>query len=336
MAPTVVEPIRASMLLDVEGACAHPNALKPQEIAPALGIQIEGLDRSFAALWRGGNVIGIGSTDKEEHGSLRRKRSLILHTLAAALFSSQVRAQATSNAAPNVYLVTPHTSQTLPMLHVLLANIISDSQAAIELLKPVRLLQYFDLAGLAESLAEISQDLFRRSHATHEPVTADVGRCTLPKDIVLIQGLGQTVSATHRRSGLVQSNALLGNLMRNITQISRISRDVLVLVDVALEAGVAHGPQSHQDAARARRMHGTIQLESVFAGSNGETLRLYCGHESLARTLEANLDRIVVAHDGFGRVQERGRLNRPGEQVIEVVKDRMGDLIGLWGIWKGG
>ncbi|KIY00120.1 uncharacterized protein Z520_03805 [Fonsecaea multimorphosa CBS 102226] len=340
MPPSItVEPIRASMLLDVEGVGGHPKDLKPQGLPPGnstLNIQIEGLDRSFAALWRGGSVIGIGSIGEEEENSLRRKRSLILQTLAAALLSSQVRANASSPALPNVYLVTPHTSQTIPMLHVLLATTISDSQAAIELLRTVRVLQYFDLAGLAESLAEISQDLFRRTHATDEPVAAEVGRHALPKDIVVIQGLGETVSATHRRSGLVQSNALLGNLMRNITQISRISKDVLVLVEVALETGAPSNPQSYQEAARARRAHATIQLESVFAGPNGETLRLYSGHETLARTLEADLNCIVVAHDGFGRVKEKGRPNESSEQVVEVVKDRVGDLMGLWGIWKGG
>ncbi|KIW25125.1 uncharacterized protein PV07_10789 [Cladophialophora immunda] len=267
---------------------------------------------------------------------MRNQRSLILQTLAAALLSSQVRVSATSTVSPNVYIVTPHTSQTIPMLHVLLANTISDSQAAIELLKPVRLLQYFDLAGLAESLGEISQDLFQRAHVTNKTTPAELYRRALPRDIVLIQGLAQTVSATHRRSGLVQSNALLGDMMRNTTQISRISRDVLVLVEVALEIGAAYDLQSRQEGAKARKVHATIQLESTFVGSSGETLRLYSGHESLARTLEAALDCIVVAHDGFGRVKESRRPNESGEQVVEVVKDRVGDLMGVWGLWKGG
>ncbi|OAL35662.1 hypothetical protein AYO20_05043 [Fonsecaea nubica] len=326
MTSTLVEPVRASMLIDLEGASTQPKDLRPQESPHASevrGIRIEGLDRSFAALWLGGRVIGIGSTEEQDGNSPRSKPRL--------------QSQASSSILPNVYLVTPHTSQSIPMLHVLLTKTISDSSAALELLKTVRLLQYFDLAGLAESLAEISQELFQRTHATNTSINPEAGKRTSPHDIVLIQGLGQTVSATHRRSGLVQSNALLRNLMRNITQIARISRDVLVLVVVPLEIGAIRDTQLYQEAAKPRRVQAAIEMKSAFAGTNGEALRLYySGHESLARTLEAALDCIVVAHDGFGRVKEVGRPNEREEQVVEVVKDRVGDLMGLWGIWKGG
>ncbi|EXJ73116.1 uncharacterized protein A1O5_04265 [Cladophialophora psammophila CBS 110553] len=346
LASTLVEPIRASMLLDMERPSARRREMKPEERPPAseMGdIQIEGLDRSFAALWSGGRVVGVGSAGKEEDNSPKRKRPLALQTLAAALLNSQVQTRSSPIVLPsspatllNVYLVTPHTSQAIPMLHVLLANTMSNSQAAIELLKPVRLLQYFDLEGLAESLAEVSQDLYRRTQANNEPVGADCGNRTGLEDIVLVQGLGQTVSATHRRSGLIQSNALLGDLTRNITQISRISRHILVLVEVALEIGAAHEAQLNQAAPRSRRAHAAIGLESAFAGSGGKSLRLYSGHELLSRTLEAALDCIVVEHDGFGRVNESRRCNESREQVVEVVKDRVGDLMGLWDVWKGG
>ncbi|KAH0830931.1 hypothetical protein FOPE_02080 [Fonsecaea pedrosoi] len=325
MTSTLVEPVRASMLIDLEGASTHPKDLRPQEnprASDVMGIRIEGLDRSFAALWLGGRVIGIGSAEEQDGKSPRSKPRL--------------QSQDSSSVLPNVYLVTPHTSQTIPMLHVLLTKTISDCSAALELLKTVRLLQYFDLAGLAESLAEISQELYQRTHATNMSINPEAGKRTLLKDIVLIQGLGQTVSATHRRSGLVQSNALLGNLTRNITQISRISRDVLVLVEVPLEIGTVRDTQLYQETAKARRVQAAIEMKSAFAGTHGEALRLYSGHESLARTLEAALDCIVVVHDGFGRVKEVGRPNEREEQVVEVVKDRVGDLMGLWGIWKGG
>ncbi|OAG39257.1 hypothetical protein AYO21_06461 [Fonsecaea monophora] len=339
MTSTLVEPVRASMLIDLEGASTHPKDLRPQEnprASDVMGIRIEGLDRSFAALWLGGRVIGIGSAEEQDGKSPRSKRSFVLQTLAAALLQPRLQSQDSSSVLPNVYLVTPHTSQTIPMLHVLLTKTISDCSAALELLKTVRLLQYFDLAGLAESLAEISQELYQRTHATNMSINPEAGKRTLLKDIVLIQGLGQTVSATHRRSGLVQSNALLGNLTRNITQISRISRDVLVLVEVPLEIGTVRDTQLYQETAKARRVQAAIEMKSAFAGTHGEALRLYSGHESLARTLEAALDCIVVVHDGFGRVKEVGRPNEREEQVVEVVKDRVGDLMGLWGIWKGG
>ena len=250
--------------------------------------------------------------------------------LPAALLNSHVGDCTSPSAAPDVYIVAPHTSQTIPLLHAHLANTLSDSQTAINLLKPVRLLQYFDLAGLAESVAEISEGAYRVTQAQERQHDSSQVR-----NIVLIQGVGQTISATHRRSGLVQANALLAGLMRNVAQLCRISGDVLVLLECAIEMEVTIDNQPNQDAARSRTVKGIV-LDSAFSGPSGESLKLTSSHETLSRTVEAVLDCLIVVHDGLGRLTADKRRNEPQVQVVEVVKDRINDVTGLWDLWKAG
>ena len=203
----------------------------------------------------------------------------------------------------------------------------------MELLKSVSLLQYFDLAGLAESVAEVCESVYhklQRNEEQHQPGASDSSKLT---SHVLIQGIGSTVAVTSRHSGLVQANALLAGLARNFTRLSRASSDVLVMVEVPVDMEDASDRQ--QDASRTRPAR-SMELESAFSGSADETLRLACGHETLSRTLEAALDCLVVVHDGVGRVSADKERKGAQEQVVEVIKDGSGDLTGLWDIWKEG
>ena len=209
----------------------------------------------------------------------------------------------------------------------------SNSAAAIELLKPVRLLQYFDLAGLVESVAEVSEHVYQASQS--QGVQPGQGTSiSSAKSTILVQGIGPTASATHRRSGLVQANALLAGLLRNITQLSRSSNDVPVLLEIPVEIEAAPDWQlQDQDNTKMKALRST-ELVSAFLGPTGETLRLSCGHETLSRTLEAGLDCVIVIHDGLGRTTDDDKRKGSRQQVVEVVKDKSGDLTGLWDIWK--
>jgi hypothetical protein len=218
---------------------------------------------------------------------------------------------------PNIYIVLPHSTQTIATLHGHLATVLSDSQLAIDLLRSIQLLQYFDLAGLAESVAEVSDKIYQASQGP----SAATNRS---RNIVLLQGIAETVTTTLRRSGLVQANALLSTLMRNITQLSGMFTGSLVLVDIELDV-------SDNSEKRGKLPGRGVDLESAFSGANRESLRLISGHETLARTMEAGLDCVVAAHDGVGRAPKQAdRIDR----IVEVIKDRSGVLTGLWDIWK--
>jgi hypothetical protein len=203
----------------------------------------------------------------------------------------------------------------------------------MELLKPVRLLQYFDLAGIVESVAEVSENVYRDSqkragrYKTRGGVTGQV------HNLVLIQGIGPTIYATYRRSNLLQANALVAGLGRNITQLSKSSSDLLVMVEFLVEMEDADDTQQIQDAIRTRPSRSMV-LDSAFSGSMGETLRLSSCHETLAKTLETSLDRVVVVHNGLGRITSNKSRIEPQDQVVEVTKDRRRNLAGLWDVWK--
>ena len=230
-------------------------------------------------------------------------------------------------------MIAPHTNHTVPLLHGHLARTLDDSEAASKLLKRVQLLQYFTFTGLAYGVTEVSDQVYRRSQQTRKLQEEDKSEnnSNQVRDIVLIQGLGRKVTSTDRRSGIVHANAFLAHLTRNIVQLSRISADVLVLVDVPVEFDSVKednvGPEASRRFARG------VELETAFAGPSGEHLRLICGKESLSRTLETSCDCLVMVHDGLGRVKDGPKQPQKGLHVVEVLKDRLGDTTGLWALW---
>ncbi len=234
---------------------------------------------------------------------------------------------------PTIYVIAHYTSQTIPLLHGHLAKTIADSQAASKLLKHVQSLQYFTLIGLGQSVSEVSDQVYQRTQQTRELQEEDKSENNGDQimDVVWIRGLEERMTATYRRSGLVHANAVLAHVTRRIVQLSRMSADVLVLVDVPVVFDSVKEDKVSLDASRsfARAM----KLESAFAGPNGEHLRLICGNELLSRTFEAALDCLIAVHDGLGRVKDRTKQPRKGVQLVEVLKDRLGDTTGLWAVW---
>jgi len=236
-----------------------------------------------------------------------------------------------------VYIVAPATTTIVPEIHVLLAERTS-SMDAIHLLDAVQLLQYFDLTGLAESVAEVTQRAYQAAPRTrgvgHEDdadadgvaAAAEKGRTSITSsgtDILLIQGLSATMAVAQRRSGVVQATALMTAILRNITHVARTER-MLVLVEVDVE--VKHrgnvGDSASSDAGR-----GGEDIVSAFSSAEGSAMKIVPGGV-MGRTLEAGLDMFVVVHDAFGKVKK-------GTRIVEMVKDRLGGGTGLWTVWAG-
>ena len=239
---------------------------------------------------------------------------------------------------PTIYIVAPHTHQTIPLVHSLLASKLSDSAAAMSLLNNVQLLQYFDFAGLSESIAEISERLYQLSQNSPDIGTKGPRAISDPKSkppqLVLIQGLVATILATQRRSGFVQANAILSNLTRDITRLSRSSGAPLVLVDIHVGVNDPSEP-AQQNTRDLRRETMGIELDSAFSGPNGESFRMDGGSSSLSQILEASFDRLVLVHDGFGRVTTRPKDKKMQRKlVIEAIKDRLGGMTGVWALWE--
>jgi len=202
----------------------------------------------------------------------------------------------------------------------------------------VQLLQYFDLAGLVESIAEVSESIYQfpqvdslRDQTTPKTINAHQD----PEHVVLIEGLASTLSATQRRSGLVQANALLASLTRSIAQLSKLARRPLVLISIPIDVRTRR-ENGQTETTYLQRAGQGLQLESAFSGQDGESYTLACGSMLLSQTLAESLDRLVHVHDAFGRAPSRRRHpNLPAQCVTEVMKDRVGNLAGLWAVWQG-
>ncbi|KAJ4546694.1 hypothetical protein HRR78_005695 [Exophiala dermatitidis] len=230
-----------------------------------------------------------------------------------------------------IYVVVPHTYQTIPFLHAVLAEQLHDSASAIELLKDVQLLQYFDFTGLTESVAEVSERIFQTNQSKEK-----AGSNGKVRNIMLVQGLSSAISTVHRRSGLVQANALLASLLRNITQLSRMAPDVLIMIEAAVDTTFQSLGERRQDVPKSKRYLAGIELETAFTSPIGECLRLVCGNETLSRTLDMAFDTMIVVHDGFGRGgDESGGPKRSQRNIVEVTKDRVGNMAGFWRVSSG-
>ena len=206
----------------------------------------------------------------------------------------------------------------------------------MDLLKKVQLLQFFDLAGLVESITEVSESIYQLSKVGLEgnPPARPIDPDQALQYMVFIEGIAPALSAAQRRSGLLQANAVLAGLTRCITQLSKLSGRPLVLMSVPID--VRSWDDAGQSEATSQQRDGQgLQLDSAFSGPYGERYRLICGSATLSQTLEGSLDRLVHVHNALGRAPTRQRDRQlPRQRVIEVIKDRVGNLTGLWSIWQ--
>lgn len=183
------------------------------------------------------------------------------------------------------------------------------------------------MAGLVESVAEVSQAIYQAPRPTNAPASEI-------RHLVLIQGLGSTLSATQRRNGSIQANALLAGLLRSLTQLSRQPRDVLVLVEAPLDIHPGGNKSRSKNSTTSFREYTGVEISSAFSGPAGETLRLVTGSSLVSCTLEYSFDCLVLVHDAFGRLQQHisnSKLQPPA--IVEVSRDRLGEMTGIWTIW---
>ena len=252
--------------------------------------------------------------------------SLSLHLVAASLTQPTNVSSSPGGSIPRIYLVAPPSDQTIPLLHSILSGL-TNSASAIDLLSNVQVLQYFDMAGLVESVAEISQAIYQDTRP--RSTTANAIR-----HLVLIQGIGSALSATQRRNGSVHANALLAGLLRSLTQLSRQPRGVLVLVEATLDVHSGENKSRHKDTPIPFREYAGVEISSAFSGPSGETLRLVTGSSIVSRTLECSFDCLLVVHGAFGRLQlPLGSTKLQSSAIVEVSSDRLGEMTGAWTIW---
>ena len=202
-------------------------------------------------------------------------------------------------------MIAPHSSSIISSIHARIVSRLShisptqEPANAIKYLKNVQLLQFFDFAGLTESVAEVSALLFHNGHSSG-----------VKKTILYLEGLGIAIENLQRRSGMVQANAMLSSLLRTLVHLSRTYPCLLILLQLDLRK------DSKRDEA----------IRSAFTSATASEMRYQPGG-ALSRTLEGALDVMVVVHDGYGTTTD-------GAMIVEVVKDRTGNALHQWAVWK--
>ena len=276
--------------------------------------------------------------------SRTREALTSLQTLAPHLSVSALLeiADSRSTFKPRIFILAPPSTAIISSIHTLLRDrlkslhlttTLSAEPAAFELLDSVQVLQYLDLPGLAEALSEVSQRLFENGqiHATTDSGTGGSATENGPSggSILLVQGLSTVLNSVQRRSGIVQTSAILSNLLRTIKHLSRIHHDLIVLVeaDITTESPIA----GERDLEAG-------QLDTAFSSATGTAMGVVPGG-AVGSVIDRGTDVMVCVHDGFamttgdakGKNRDGGHRSRT--RVVEVVKDTMRGRLGEWCIW---
>jgi len=258
---------------------------------------VKAFDKDFD-VWSSGQTIAIACERR--------------HALSAYLIADHLLAQGFKQTA-SVYIIALPGTTVLNEVHNLLhrhVTAFSPSETKVlELLESTQLLQYFDVAGLAESLSEVS------SRLAHDFEPAKPSKSPALGSILFIQGISSTLSSAQRRSGLVQALAVLSSVLRTITHISRACPSCLVLLELDLEV-----------KTKAAADEDSEEIISAFSNLSGRFMRMSPGGP-LGRMLEGAADLLVAVHDADGKVKGKKR-------IAEVVKDRQSGQLGTWAFWE--
>lgn len=324
------------------------------------------LDKELPAdIWTGGTVVGIGRIDADA------TKSLSLEITATHLLEEAHRTTTAEKAndvdgplkpKTSVFIVTPPNQATTAIrsIYQLLVNKISQARPqplttgprtashptnpllseTKSLLGGVSLLQYLDMSGLSESLSEV----FTVLSGSAEPASAG-SNSRNQKTILLVQGITHCTTTMQRRSGALQTTALVSSVLRAIRNIVRARGGLclgLVEFDVSWSNTAADvntptpGPHlaRHVNIPPGATSNASVTgLETAFASKTGKVLRINSLSASLSRILEEGVDVMVAVHDADGKVDAT-------KTIVEVVRDERAahsgeeSALASWAVWN--
>ncbi|RAK71889.1 uncharacterized protein BO72DRAFT_453261 [Aspergillus fijiensis CBS 313.89] len=285
-----------------------------------------GLQASPESAFRAGSVIGFSRLRSENNENTEDDECL--SQLPRALLTAHLVRQAQTLNAPNstaVYIVHPATFNPFSPRR-LLASLLNTTtttttnrqvltrDAAIACLDRVQLFPVFDLQAALQAIHEISSAV----------ASSAAGRNSLQpnKAIVLVAGLDTLAEGVVRTSNAARGAAALTAALRTLTHLTRTGPAAVSVLLVntsglgtaAANADYASGSIAMQDEASSLESG----VRSAF-GANGASLF----PSLLMRTLDQGLDTHILVSTIKG-----------SGVVVEVIKDRLGEGIGKWCVWK--
>ncbi|KAL4795606.1 hypothetical protein BDV19DRAFT_378804 [Aspergillus venezuelensis] len=247
------------------------------------------------------------------------------------LFQLQARLCQPSPATP-AYIIHPQTSNifspqsllTSLLSHQTNSTTTSDARNnAISLLDSVTLFPVYDFASAIDAIHDMSGRLSQEQEQLGDQDQQDQQH---PAETVLyLVGLDALTDSVIRSSSALRGAAVLSSVLRTVTGLSRVYKESLSVLLVNT-SGV--GPALYQ-TNQAQQQRGNDTTTTTSAGSGN-----VAGIHSAFSTPDTNLfpsllmktlDQGIDTHLLFSR----GR----GKNVVEVIKDRVGDGLGRWCVW---
>lgn len=324
---------------------------------------VKSIDAQLKNTFASGKIIGIAcradddSTtvcvpcERRSYLEIRGTTNKPHQTLSTHLVSTHLAAiseQATESSQPSVYIISPPSTQTMLSIAALLdqklqARPAESTPDSAALLSRIQVQQYLSLAGLIESIGDVSSSLHENTS------TKNTSRQSPSPTILLLQGLSPALSATSRRSGSTQTATFATNILRSLIHLSRTYAHLLILVELDFEVrgstttasdpARAAGPAATPAAHSSRRVHDEALLASAFSSLHGHTISFLPSATAVSGALDSGIDVLVAVHDASGRTRAHDKQEaRKGHEriktsVVEVLKDRTGDKTGEWCLW---
>ncbi|RAL15356.1 F-box domain protein [Aspergillus homomorphus CBS 101889] len=284
-----------------------------------------GLQASPDSVFRPGSVIGFSRLRNK--GSEDTEDDEYIGQLPRALLTAHLvhQARTPNNPSPTtVFIIHPATFNAFSprkLLASLLHSTVTTNHepltrdTAIACLNRVQLFPVFDLNAATQAIHEVTASVTAGSHESSQQRT-----------ILLVAGLDNLAEGVVRTSNAARGAAALTTALRTLTHLTRTqssTASVLLVNTSGLgtaattnSANYASGPM--RDELLSGQGSGSSGIFSAFAGNMAGLFP-----SLLTRTLDQGVDThlLVSTITGVG-------------MVVEVVKDRAGEGVGKWCVWK--
>ncbi|PKY08318.1 hypothetical protein P168DRAFT_262654 [Aspergillus campestris IBT 28561] len=274
-----------------------------------------GVEYPSMGVFRLGTVIGFSfmKNDSKEGDDLDHVGQIPRYLLAARL---QQSAQC-SNTNPSAFIIYPaHFDAFSP--EKLLESLLSASQSptlsrseAISRLDSVQLIPVFDFSAASQALHQIADSLSQQRQQPDHSIT------------LIFAGLDSLTEGVIRASNAVRGAAVLTSVLRTLTQLSRTHSMYLSIMLVNTgglgQLSPFYNPRPSTDDSQHHPAADDGSIHSIFRTSGAPLFP-----NLLAKTLDHGIDTHLLLSVVRGQAR-----------VVEVIKDRVGDGVGKWCVWRG-
>lgn len=218
---------------------------------------------------------------------------------------------------------------------------------ALSLLDQVELLPVHDFSSAAQAISQVSdaisniREQHRRTSVEDSEEDKDTEEsCQPPTTLLIIEGLDTMAEDVIHNSNAMRGSAILTPVLRTLTHLSRthISFLSILLVNTTALGSLQQQTQPQQISATqtsAVDVGGRTTTEGTAGGLYSAFARDYTHGKSqhegqvqpllntlLSRTLDQGIDTHLLLQV------------RRGQSLVELIKDRTGDGLGKWCVWK--